>query len=130
MATARGHIRIDRPAADVWQAIADPTLIKDWFPGLSDCTADGSGVRHVTTSNGREVDEEIVTNDASLRRFQYRLLPGAVPVEQHLATVDVIEDGNGSLVVYGVDVQPEAFGPAMQQTVDAALAGLKAHVEG
>ena len=35
-----------------------------------------------------------------------------------------------SLVVYGVDVQPEAFGAAMQQTVDGAVAGLKAHIEG
>lgn len=128
MATSRAHIRIDRPADEVWQAVTDPTLIKDWFPGLSDCTSDGSS-RHVTTADGIEVDEEIVTNDAALRRFQYRLLPGAVPVEQHLATVDVIDDGDGTLVVYGVDVQPEAFGPAMQQTVDGAVAGLKAHVE-
>ena len=129
MATARAHIRIDRPADEVWQAVTDPTLIKDWFPGLSDCTADGN-VRHVTTTTGIEVDEEIVTNDESLRRFQYRLLPGPVPVEQHLATLDVIGDGDGTIVVYGVDVEPEAFGAAMQQTVDGAVAGLKAHVEG
>jgi len=128
MATARAHIRIDRPADEVWQAVTDPTLIKDWFPGLSDCTVDGN-LRHITTTTGMEVDEEVVTNDSSMRRFQYRLLPGSVPVEQHLATVDVIEDGVATLVVYGVDVQPGAFGGPMQQTVDGAVAGLKAHVE-
>ena len=26
MATARAHIRIDRPADEVWQAVTDPTL--------------------------------------------------------------------------------------------------------
>ena len=129
MATARAHIRIDRPADEVWKAVTDPTLIKDWFPGLSDCTADGD-MRHVTTTTGIEVDEEIVTNDSSLRRFQYRLVPGVVPVEQHLATIDVLDDGDSSIVVYSTDVQPEAFGPAMQQTVDGAVAGLKSHLEG
>ena len=128
MATTRAHIRIDRPADEVWKAITDPTLIRDWFPGLSDCTSAGD-VRHVTTSNGMEVDEEIITNDSTLRRFQYRLLPGPVPVEHHLATVDVIDDGDGALVVYGVDVKPDDFGAAMQQTADGAVAGLKAHVE-
>ena len=129
MATTRAHIHIDRPADEVWKAITDPTLIKDWFPGLSNCTAADS-VRHVWTTTGIEVDEEIVTNDADLRRFQYRLLPGPVPVEHHLATVDVLEDGDGSLVIYAVDVLPEPFGPAMQQTAEGALAGLKAYSEG
>ena len=126
------EIRIERifnaPRDRVWKAITDQNGIKEWFPGLSDCTSKDN-VRHVTTTQGIEVDEEVVTNDGDLRRFQYRLLPGPVPVEQHLATVDVIEDGDRSLVIYAVDVQPDAFREPRQQTVEAALAGLKQHVE-
>lgn len=129
MATARAHIRIARPAAEVWQAVSDPTAIKHWFPGVAECVAAGD-VRHVSTTTGVEVDERIVANDATLRRFQYALLPGAVPVESHLATVDVIEDGEGALVVYGVDVLPDALGSAMQSTVEGAVAGLREHLEG
>jgi uncharacterized protein YndB with AHSA1/START domain len=128
MATARAHIRIDRSADEVWSAVSDPVGIAAWFPGVATCTVDGD-VRHIATTNGVEVDEEIVSNDAGLRRFQYSLRPGPVPLEHHLATVDVIDDGDGSLVVYSCDVRPDPLGPAMQQTLDAAVSGLKRHLE-
>ena len=35
--------------------------------------------------------EEIVTVDLQLRRFQYRVTGGDLPVEEHLGTIDVIE---------------------------------------
>ena len=129
MATTRAHVRIDRSADEVWAVVTEPVGITEWFPGVSACTLEGD-VRRVTTSTGVDVDEEIVTNDAGLRRFQYRLRPGVVPVEQHLATVDVFEDGDGALVVYSCDVAPDAMGPAMQQSLDGAVAGLKRLVEG
>ena len=130
MATARAHTRIAKPADAVWEPITDPDGIVSWFPGVSECT-NADGVRHVRTSTGVEVDEEIVTNDSQLRRFQYRLVPGVVPVESHLATVDVLPDGDdASIVVYSVDVTPDAMGASMQQSVAAALDGLKRHLEG
>ena len=110
------------------KAITDPNAIEGWFPGVASCT-NADGVRHVVTSSGVEVDEVIVTNDGTLRRFQYSLQPGVVPIEQHLATVDVLDDGVGALVVYSVDVQPDAMAAPMQQTIEAAVAGLKDHVE-
>jgi Polyketide cyclase / dehydrase and lipid transport len=128
MASARAHTRIARSTDDVWSAVSDATGIAAWFPGVAICTLDGN-VRHVATIRAVEVDEEIVTNDAGLRRFQYRLRPGPVPVEHHLATIDVIEDGVGSLVVYSCDVAPDALGPAMQQTLDTVVVGLKRHLE-
>jgi uncharacterized protein YndB with AHSA1/START domain len=128
MATTRAHARIDRSTDDVWAAVTEPTGITTWFPGIAACTVDGS-VRHVTTSTGVEVDEEIVTNDGVLRRFQYRILPGVVPVDHHLATIDVLEDGDGALVVYSCDVSPDALGPSMQQSVAGAVTGLKRLLE-
>lgn len=129
MGTARAHGRIDRPAVDVWAAVTEPTAISGWFPGVAECTY-ADGVRHVTTATGIEVDETVVTNDTELRRFQYALQPGVVPIERHLATVDVLDDGDGALVIYSVDVTPDAMAGAMQQTADAAVAALKQHVEG
>ena len=130
MATARAHTRIARPADEVWALVTDPTRINGWFPGVDGCTFD-DGVRHVHVVGDIEVDEKIVTNDVALRRFQYSLVPSAVvPLESHLATVDVLDDGDGALVVYSIEVAPEAFGPSMQQSADGAVAGLKAYVEG
>ena len=36
MGTGRAHARIDRPAADVWAAVTDPTAISHWFPGVAE----------------------------------------------------------------------------------------------
>ncbi len=35
------------------------------------------------------------------------------PVDFHLATVDVLEDGDGALVIYGSDVEPDEVADAM-----------------
>jgi hypothetical protein len=39
-----------------------------------------------------------VTSDDELRRFPYRFTGGDIPVEFHRGTVDVIPNGDGSLV--------------------------------
>jgi len=129
VATARAETRISRTPDEVWSAVSDPTGIASWFPGVTKCTCEGN-VRHVWVDSGIEVDEEIISNDSNLRRFQYRLLPGPVPIEHHLATMDIIADGDGTLAIYSIDVQPEGFGPPMQQTAEAAVAGLKTHLDG
>ena len=61
-----------------------------------------------------------LANDADLRRFQYRIVPGLVPVESHLGTIDVIEHGPESIVVYSTEVSPDSFGSTMQATIAAA----------
>lgn len=129
MATARAHDRVARDVDTVWAAVSDPVGITKWFPGVADCTLDGS-VRHVVMSNGVEVDERIVSNDAGLRRFQYSIVPGGVvPYEHHLGTIDVIEDGDGALLIYAGDVTPDNFGPSLQKTLEAAVQGLKGYLE-
>jgi hypothetical protein len=128
MATARSHVFIELPADEVWKAITDPAGITSWFPGVAACTVEGN-VRTVTTSRGGTVDEEVVTNDPDLRRFQYRILSGAFPVESHLATVDVLEHGAEAIVVYSVEVTPDSFGASMQTMVTAATKALKEHLE-
>ena len=128
MATARAYAKINRPADEVWKLVTDPTAIAAWFPGVATCVLEGDA-RVVTVDGGMTVTERIVSNDGELRRFQYSLLdlPGC---EHHLATVDVLEDGDGSIVVYGTDVLPDALGGAMQGAVTGAIAGLKGHAEG
>ncbi len=72
MGTVRRQARIARSADDVWAVISDPVTIAQWFPGIVDATVDGT-TRVVTTASGIPMPEEIITNDAIQRRFQYRL---------------------------------------------------------
>ena len=125
--SVRRHVRIERDAADVWALVGDPARIHEWFPGITASTVDGT-TRLVTTGDGRTIPEEIVTQDAVQRRFQYRL---AVPfVREHLSTLDVIDLGDGScLVVYGADADPSTMALVIAGAAGSALEHLRCLME-
>lgn len=127
MGSTRRHIRIDRPADDVWNVVSDVGAIADWFPAIESSSASGS-TRSCTVGDGAELEEEILTNDSDLRRLQYRITKG-MPLDFHLGTVDVLEDGNGALVIYSTDVEPDEVADAMGPMLESGLEGLKALLE-
>ena len=128
MATIRYHARINRSADEVWKVVSDAGNM-DWFPAAESCSLSGT-TRTVSFGGDITVDEEIVTSDDELRRFQYRIVGGAMPVESHLGTIDVIEDGDGALVIYSTDVLPDGLAKPMNSSIRAAVEGLKKHFEG
>jgi uncharacterized protein YndB with AHSA1/START domain len=128
MATIRHHARIAAPPERVWAAVSDPAGIAEWFPGLGTVTFDGS-VRTIDMG-GLTIKEEIVTNDDDLRRFQYRITEAPMPTEYHLATIDVLDDGDGSLVVYSCEILPGELKEILDPTLAGALEGLRRHCEG
>ena len=127
MASVRKHLRIDRSADDVWKVVTDVGNIADWFPMIESSSTAGT-TRSCDIAGVGTLVEEIVTNDSELRRLQYRITEG-VPVEHHLATVDVLDDGDTALVIYSTDVRPDEMAGLMEASVEAGLGGLKAHLE-
>ena len=127
MATVRRHVRINRPAAEVWAVLGDAAALPRWFPGIADAKVDGA-IRVVTTGAGLPMPEEIVTNDPLLRRFQYRIT--APMFRHHLSTIDVIdlEDGT-ALAIYGVDAEPAVLALTIGGAAGAALEHLKIMLE-
>lgn len=105
MATIRHHAHIDRSPDEVWKAVADAGAISAWFPGIEESSSEGNVRR--CSMGGTELVEEIVTVDDELRRFQYRITGGPMTLDFHLATVDVLPDGDGSLVVQGLKAHLE-----------------------
>lgn len=117
MTSLRFHVRTPATPDEVWSVVTDVSLIPSWFPGVVDATFDGEH-RHLTLADGSVLRAQVVTHDPWLRRFQYRFLDGfPVPIEFHLGTLDILEDGAGSLVVYSQEVEPaglaEFVGPAV-----------------
>jgi len=128
MATIRHHARIAAPPEQVWATVSDPAGIADWFPGLGTVGFDGS-VRTIDMG-GLTIREEVVTNDDDLRRFQYRITEAPMPTEYHLATIDVLDDGDGSLVVYSCEILPDELKEILDPTLAGALEGLQRYCEG
>jgi len=128
MASLRSTARISRPAEEVWEVVSDAAGISAWFPGIEHATA-GDGTRSCTLAGGQRLEEDVVNVDDSLRRFQYTIT-GGMPVEQHLGTVDVLEDGPGqSLVVYSTEITPDSLADLMSPSIEGGVQGLKAHLE-
>ncbi|MGV9826488.1 SRPBCC family protein [Gordonia sp. NPDC003429] len=124
MATLRSEITIEQPADAVWRAVVDDP-IENWFPLIENSVVEGSS-RTIVLQDGTKVEEAIVTRDPSLRRFQYKVVGGDLPVEHHLGTVDVIVlEDNSSLVVYSTEIEPAAIGEVMGPAIADSLTGLR-----
>lgn len=128
MATLRTHARIDRNADDVWAVVKDSDAIADWFPGLDGVTV--TETSRTLSMGGISIVEDIVTVDDGLRRFQYSITEAPMPVESHLGTMDVIEDGDGALLIYSTEIKPDDASALLGPIVEGAVASLKTHLEG
>lgn len=126
-ASIRREGRIARPADDVWAVIGRPELLHLWFPGITACTVDGDR-RVITTGTGVEMPEEILTNDPLQRRFQYRITSPLV--REHLATIDVVDLGDGtSLVLYATDADPATMALVISGGTGGAIDELRRQLE-
>ena len=128
MASVRVHIRIAAPADLVWKVVSDAGNVAAWFPALAGSVAGDNNTRTLQLHNGPVIEEEIVTNDPVLRRFQHAIRSG-LPVDTHLATIDVLDDGPDALVIYGADVTPPEAASMMAGLLSEALDRLKRFVE-
>ena len=97
------------------------------MPGIDGCEVDGD-VRKLQTM-GMEVHEQLKARDDDARSISYSIVKAPMPLEHHLATITVVEDGEGSLVIWEHEVRPDemagAFGPVYEGSVQA----IKAHFE-
>jgi hypothetical protein len=123
----RYEIRIDKPAADVWALAGDAAKLHHWFPGIKDCTVDGT-TRVIVTNSGIPMPEEILLVDGTQRRFQYRLTTPMI--KHHRGTIDVIDLGDEScLVVYSTECDPRAMALVIGGGTHEALHELKRQME-
>lgn len=127
LGSIRHHVRIDRPADEVWALAGDPARLHEWFPGIDACEVDGTR-RTITVGSGLAMPEEILVNDPVQRRFQYRLdLP---MIQHHRGTIDVLELDDGTCVVsYQTDCDPRTMALTIGGGTAGALDELKRRME-
>ena len=123
----RRHIFIDANADTVWSLVGEPGRLHDWFPTTS-TKLEGSK-RWITLASGITFEEDIVTLDHDLRRFQYRIVNNPI-ITQHLGTVDVIPDGDDRcVVIYSTDMEPEVLALPIAGAAGVGLETLKRRFE-
>ena len=119
MGTVRRHTFIERSADEVWALVGDPARLHEWFP-ITGCQVEGKK-RWIDLPSGLRFEEDIITLDHDLRRFQYSIVNNPI-VKSHLGTVDVIADGRSRcIVVYSTDLDPEVMGLMIAGAAGAGL---------
>ena len=126
MTTKRGSmrhsIRLDCPAALVWDVVGAPERLPEWWLGVESCEVNGDN-RTILTRAGLPMPEKLLTIDHNQRRFQYRIT--APLFVEHLSTIDVHDLADGTcLAVYSVDAEPAVLALVIGGAARAALGQL------
>jgi hypothetical protein len=120
MATLRREIPVASGAAPVWQKLRDfgqvHTKVAPGF--LTDLKMD-NGDRIVTFFNGMVARERLITLDDESRRLVYSVVEGKA--SHYNAAVQVFPNGDGSRVVWTIDLLPNDLAPTIGGMMDAAV---------
>jgi carbon monoxide dehydrogenase subunit G len=129
VASIRKEIDIDASSADVWEAVRDVgNAHTRLFPGvLTDARMDGDA-RIVTFANGLVARETIVDIDDAAMRLAYSASGGTLTY--HHATFQVFENGDGSRVVWIIDLLPNDRRSAIDALMDAGSVAMRVRLGG
>jgi hypothetical protein len=120
MATLKREIPVTGGAASVWQKLrAFDQVHTKVAPGfLTNLTMD-KGDRILTFFNGLVARERLVTLDDDNCRLVYAVVEGQA--SHYNAAVQVFPEGDGSRVVWTIDLLPEELAPAIAGMMDEAV---------
>ena len=128
MGTVRRHAFVDCNADKVWSFVGAPERLHEWFP-ITECRVEDNK-RWITLAAGIVFEEDIITLDQDLRRFQYKIVNNSL-IKFHLGTVDVIPDGdNRCLVMYSTDMDPEVLALPIAGAASLGLEKVKQMFDG
>lgn len=114
---------LDVPAERVWAAIAGIDGLDRWFPVISACKVDGTGVgaiRLMEVEGGGRIVDRVDEIDHANRRFVYDRTESPFPVTRYVGTVLVNDLATGEAEIsWTVEIDVE---PAQRDELAAFLA--------
>ena len=125
MATLYREIAIDKPAAQVWDAVREFGAVhRRLVPGfVTECRVDGDD-RIVTFFNGSAVRERLLGIDEAAKRLAYTVVDGQFT--HHNASVQVIATAEGRCrFVWITDLLPAELAGTVGQLMDQGAAVIK-----
>jgi carbon monoxide dehydrogenase subunit G len=128
MASLYKSIRIHAPAAQIWDAVRDiGALHTRLVPGFVVDTQLEPGARVVTFANGMRIREPIITLDDAKQRLVWGAQGGATT--HYNAVMQVVADGDHTVVSWTSDFLPDAVEPAISAMQDQGLSALQRNFE-
>lgn len=108
----------------VWAAVSAIGGLDKWFPLISACRVEGSGVgatRVCELVNGAVLHERVETIDHAAKRFQYAITDSPLPINNYLGTVSMTAaDGGKTALTWTAEFDVD---DAQRDEIKAMLAG-------
>ena len=126
--------KINAPSAKVWDTVSRIGRLDVWFPSISACSVEGTGVgaiRSLTFVDGTKATDRVEQVDHEHRRVVYNRFASPFPVSSYIGTVEVLESFDGlAVVVWTVDLELEqgvrdAVVTRLEQGIGNALIGMQ-----
>ncbi|MEM1246505.1 MAG: SRPBCC family protein [Acidobacteriota bacterium] len=114
-------------AEDLWNVVGDVART-DWVPDVETCAMEDD-VRRMTMRGAGKVAERILECDAEKRYLRYTVIESAAPLTHHLASIEVRSSGDGSLLLWRTEAEPEAVLGFIRASMDRCVARLREIVE-
>ena len=128
MATLRRQIALNAPASTVWSALRDFGAVHIRVaPGFLTKLDMDKDDRIVTFFNGMVARERLVTADDENCRLVYSVVEGRA--SHYNAAVQVFPEGDGSRLVWTIDLLPNDLAPAIGGMMDHATGFMKKALE-
>jgi hypothetical protein len=119
MATLRKEIPVAAGATAVWHALRDFGQVHTKVvPGFLTGLRMESGDRVVTFFNGLVARERLVTADDASCRLVYAVVEGRA--SHYNAAIQVFHEGDGSRVVWTIDLLPDELAPTIGGMMEEA----------
>ncbi|MGH8418685.1 MAG: SRPBCC family protein [Pseudomonas sp.] len=130
MAQASASVNIPVSPDQVWQLVGGFSSLPDWLPFIAKSVPDEGGrVRHLTTQDGAQISERLLSFDDQARTYTYSITQGPFPVTHYQATLKVTADGDqGARVDWSGTFTPDGISDAQAEALflDVYEGGLKA----
>jgi carbon monoxide dehydrogenase subunit G len=129
MASIRNEIALRASSERVWDAVRDFGAVHQRVaPGfLTDGKLEGNDVRVVTFANGAVARETLVSSDDMSRRLVYAIMDQRF--KHYSASVQVLAEGDGSRVVWIIDLLPDDLAGYVTQMAQQGAAAMKTALE-
>jgi hypothetical protein len=119
MASIHKIIHVPTAPDHAWEALRDFGAVHHRVAtGFVTDTELADDVRTVTFVNGAVAQEQLVSLDDDRRRLVYAVIDSPLRAAHHQAVVEVVPDGDGSIIRWTTDVLPDEIAPVIEGMMD------------
>ena len=110
------------PAAALWDIVGTLDRV-DWVPSVDRAEMRGTD-RHMHMEGAGALVERIYQHEPEARVVEYGVVESAVGITHHRARIEVMDSADGCTLRWALAVEPDAFGPMIESTMQTCLTEL------